>query len=186
VESRSDAAHAPSPFDAGTLNARLLGTRIVRRTSGSGTWYNEDGSRVNPVYRLDGETESDLLDAPEQREPGDAEVSAAMGELTRALGSYGQTRRTEVLSTGRLFYSFEDANGVLHQSLTNLATLDLARATHLGDLGGVTGYAIPCRNDGACNIGLDKDPDGRLGNSHIYKSINLYFVSEALPAVTAR
>ena len=109
-----------------------------------------------------------------------------------------------MLNTGRPFYSFEDANGVLHQSLTNLAALDLARASHLPDYGGVTGYAIPCRNDGACNIGLDKDPDGKLSNNHIYKSINLYFVSEddgaavwsalgklrdlypALPAVTAR
>jgi uncharacterized membrane protein len=178
VESRADASRAPSPFDAGTLNAMLLGKRIVRRTSGSGAWYYENGSRVNPVYRLDGAAESDLLDAPEQRDPNDAEVSGAMRALTRALGSYAQTRRTEVLNTGRLFYSFADANGVLHQSLTNLATLDLARATHLDDLGGVTGYAIPCRNDGACNIGLDKDPDGKLGNNHIYKSINLYFVSE--------
>jgi hypothetical protein len=68
----------------------------------------------------------------------------------------------------------------------------------------VTGYAIPCRNHGACNIGLDKDPNGRLGQNHIYSSINLYFVGEdagqalwdalrrlrvlypALPAVTAR
>jgi uncharacterized membrane protein len=204
AESRSDASRAPTPFDAGTLNAMLLGKKIVRRTSGGGAWYYENGSRVNPVYQLDGLMESDLLDAPEQRDPSDAEVAAAMGELTRALGGYAQTRRTEVLNTGRLFYSFEDANGVLHQSLTNLAALDLARASHLPDYDGVTGYAIPCRNDGACNIGLDKDPNGTLSNNHIYRSINFFFVSEddgqafwnalrtlrdlypALPAVTAR
>ena len=204
VESKADATRAPSPFEAGTLNAMLLGKRIVRRTGGSGAWYNEDGSRVNPVYRLDGETESDLFDPPEQRDPGDQEVAAATGELVRALGSFGQTRRTEVLSTGRFFYSFVDANGVVHQSLTNLATLDLRGATHLDDLGGVTGYAIPCRNNAPCTIGLDKSPDGTLGKNHLYTSINLYFVSEddgqalwnalrrlrelypALPAVTAK
>jgi uncharacterized membrane protein len=204
AESKPDASRAPAPFGSGTLTAMLLGKRVVRRVGGSGAWYYEDGLRVNPVYQLDGATESDLLDAPEQRDPGDAEVNAAMADLTRALGSYAATRRTEVLDTGRLFYSFEDANGVLHQSLVNLAALDLAGATHLDDLGGVTGYAIPCRNHGACNIGLDKDPNGRLGQNHIYSSINLYFVGEdagqalwdalrrlrvlypALPAVTAR
>jgi len=178
AESRSGEARAPSPFEPGTLNAMLLGKKIVRRVEGTGAWYYEDGSRVNPVYRLDGETESELFDAPEQKDPGDAEVAAAMQELTRALGSYEPTRRTEVLSTGRLFYSFQDANGVLHQSLTNLATLDLRSATHLGDLGGVTGYAIPCLNHAPCTIGLDKDPDGTLGKNHIYGSINFYFVGE--------
>ena len=178
LDSKPDAASAPAPFDPGTLNAMLLGKRIVRRASGTGAWYYEDGKRVNPVYQLDGLTESDLLDAPEQRATDDTEVVAALGELTRALGNYPQNRRTEALSNGRVFYSFEDAHGVLNQSLTNLAALDFSRATHLGDFGGVTGYAIPCRNDGACTIGLDKNPDGTLGNNHIYKSINLYFVGE--------
>jgi len=178
AESRPEAARAPKAFDPGTLNAVLLGKRIVRRTEGSGAWYYEDGSRVNPVYRLDGESGSDLLDAPEQRDPSDAEVAAAMEELTRALGSYAQNRRTEVLSTGRLFYSFEDAHGVLNQSLTNLAALDLASATHLPDYGGVTGFAIPCRGHRACTIGVDRGPDGKLGDNHIYSSINFFFVGE--------
>jgi hypothetical protein len=184
LDARPDAERAPAPFDAGTLNAVLLDKPIVRRVSGAGVWYYGDGSRVNPVYQLDGRTESDLFDAPAQRETSDSEVAAAQEDLVRALDSYQMNRVTLVTGTGRLYYSFVDAHGVLHSSLTNLAALDFPNAKGLGDLGGVTGYAIPCRNQGACTIGVDKDPDGKLGNNHIYSSINLYFAtSDDGPAV---
>jgi hypothetical protein len=177
LDSRGDVSSAPAPFAAGTLNATLLGKPIVRRSSGSVPWYYGDGSRVNPVYRLEGQVESDLLDAPVQREVTDADVAAAQAGLARALAGFPGNRRTEVLNTGRLFYSFEGENGVLHEALTNLAALDFSRARRLADAGGVSGFEIPCREEHACTIGLDKDPAGNLGNNHIYSSVILYFAN---------
>jgi uncharacterized membrane protein len=177
LNSSGDASGAPSPFEAGTLNAMLLGKRIVRRSSGR-AWYYEDGSRVNPVYRLEGQAQSDLLDAPVQREVSDADVAAAQASLNRALSGFSRNRRTEVLNTGRLFYSFEDEGGLLHQALTNLSTLEFAQARRLADVGGIAGFEIPCRDEHPCTIGLDKDKAGHLSNNHIYSSVILYFAND--------
>ena len=174
LDSGGDVSSAPSPFAAGTLNAMLLGKRVVRRADGS-AWYYDDGSRVNPVYRLEGQAQSDLLDAPVQREVRDADVAAAQASLVRALGGFSRNRRTEVLNTGRLFYSFEDESGLLHQALTNLAALDFSHARRLAGAGGISGFEIPCREGHACTIGLDKDRAGNLTNNHIYSSVILYF-----------
>ena len=174
----SEVDKTPKPFDAGTLNAELLGKGIVRRSSGNGDWYYEDGSRVNPVYQIDGETKSYLLDAPAQRATTDREVIAAQQALQRALESWSWNRRTEILPRGRLFYSYADQGEVLHEFLVNIETLDLARAGRYIPVNGRSGFKIPCKEDRACVIGLDKDRAGGLSNNHIQANFYVYFMGD--------
>lgn len=177
LDSSSDPSSPPSPLAAGTLNARLLGRQVTRRVTGTGAWYYTDGSRVNPVYQLDGKIESDLLDAPVQREVNDAAVGSALAILNNALSGFARNRPSEVLNMGRLYYGFEDGSGVLHRALTNLAALDFARGRRIGEGGGITGVEIPCRGDRACTIGFNEDRGGNRSSSHIYSSIIFYFAN---------
>lgn len=194
---------APKPFAPGTLNATLFARRVVRRASGDGRWFFENGTPVNPIYGLDGQTMSDLLDPPQQRVATDPAVTSLAQALTRAFGTTPWRQRSQITDVGRFYYAFEDEKGLLHEAWVNLSTLDFARVQHLTGQG-YTGLEIPCTGDRGCMVGDDRDSAGHPSNTHVYASINLYFGDDnngrqawsalqklrnlypGLPAVTAR
>jgi hypothetical protein len=165
----------PKPFEPGTLNASLIWKKIVRRSAGNPKWYYADGSRVNPVYQLDGQTNSYLFDAPEQRPVTEPEVVAAQQALRRALAMWSGSRHTEVFSQGRFIYSYAKNQQEVHKDLTTLGTLDFTKARRYNKGNGLACFEIPCRGGQACVIGLDEDSAGNLSNNHIYSSLYLYF-----------
>jgi hypothetical protein len=173
-----DSPGAPKPFEDGTLNAQLFGKRIVRQASGNADWYYEDGSRVNPAYRLGGQTKSYILDGPTQRATTDPEVIAADQALQRALDSWSWTRSTEILPQGRLFYSYTDQRAVLHQFYVNIATLDFARAQRINQKDELNGFEVPCREDKACGVSLDQDSAGHYSDIHIQANLDVYFLGD--------
>jgi uncharacterized membrane protein len=65
--SDAERAAAPQPLASGTLNAKLFGHTLVRRTNGNALWYTADGNLLQPGYALDRATSSPVLDAPTQR-----------------------------------------------------------------------------------------------------------------------
>lgn len=174
----------PKPFDPGTLNAKLLGNRIVRRSSNGADWYYEKGSRVNPVYELKGKTRSYLLDAPTQHAATDPEVAAAQQALQRALGSFPWTRESMILPEGRLFYGYyagKNNAGKDFESkvIVNVATLDFARAKRFPPTDGLSRFEIPCKGDEPCAVKLDKDDAGGLSNNRIAYSVTMYFIGDS-------
>jgi hypothetical protein len=172
--SGSGTAGAPRPFASGTLNATLFDKPIVRFAAGDGSWFYEDGSHVNAMFGLDGQTQSDLVDPPKQHASGDAEVSAAQSALAGALSEAPWAQQASVSDVGRLYYGFQDGSNVWHEAWVNLATLDFARARHLtGD--GYAGLELPCAEDRACMIGQEKDAAATASNQHLYVSLDIYF-----------
>ena len=143
---------SPKPFERGTLNASLLGKKIVRYSSSDSDWYYEDGSHVNPAWGLNGKTASWLMDAPDQHPTSDPEVVAAFGSLRQALASSQYNRRTEIEPTGRLSYSYIPYDGPSEYSTTvNLSALDYKNAQPVVTDGrGVTGFMIPCKQLQLC------------------------------------
>jgi hypothetical protein len=142
----------PKPFARGTLNASLLGKKIVRYSSSDSDWYYEDGSHVNPAWGLNGKTGSWLMDAPGQHPTSDPEVVAAFGSLRQALANSQYNRRTQIEPTGRLSYSYipYDASSE-YLTTVNLSALDYKNARPVATDGrGVTGFMIPCKELQLC------------------------------------
>jgi uncharacterized membrane protein len=166
----------PQPFATGTLTALLFGRPIVRRTSGDGVWFAANGERVYAIYELDGATASDLVDPPEQRRPGDAEVDAAQRTLNEWLAGFAANRSAVATSEGRLYYGYTSAAGVT-QHAVNVVTLDFAKGSQLGDLGGYTGYEIPCRSAWPCVIAWDDDGAGKQSSVSANHSFRIYFAN---------
>jgi uncharacterized membrane protein len=166
----------PKPFESGTLTALLFGRPIVRRASGDGVWFAANGERVYGIYELDGATASDLVDPPEQRQPGDAEVDAAQRALNESLAGFAANRPAVATSEGRLYYGYTSAVGVA-QHAVNVVTLDFAKGLQLGDLGGYTGYEIPCRSAWPCVLAWDDDGAGKLSSVSASHRFRIYFAN---------
>ena len=172
-----NAGKAPQPFADGTVNARLFGVQIVRRTDGDGEWFNADGKPVAPVFELRGATSSALLDAPTQRPADDAEVAAAVAQLNRGLAGIANNRGARVTSEGRLQYDYQRVGASdLTRVWVNLEALDFARGRRLaGD--GVMGFRIPCRDERACVVELEQDDAGKQSSPLLFQEVDIFFAS---------
>lgn len=171
----------PKPFDAGTLNANLLGDKIVRRSSGSADWYYDDGSRVEALYGLDGRTRSYILDAPTQRATTDPDVVAAQRALQRALNSFSWSRGITISPEGRLLYTYyagknDAGKDFATKVAVNISTLDFARAKRIPPSDGLSQFEIPCKGDEPCAIRLDEDSAGVVSNKHVSYSVTVFFI----------
>jgi hypothetical protein len=171
----------PESFDPGTLNAQLFGKKIVRRASGNTNWYYEDGSRLDPLYALDGQSQSYLLDAPTQRRKGDPAVDTALRALQQALTQY---QGATISDQGRLTYLYALStvtSGDHETHFVNIAMLDFARANRVGPFdGGRYGFDIPCKEDRACATGARQDAAGsrQVGEAYIANHLTVYFVGD--------
>jgi hypothetical protein len=161
----------PKPFETGTLNANLLGKKIVRRrTSENPNWYYEDGSRVNPVYDLEGKTTSYLMDAPTQRPVSDSEVATAFQSLRQALGNFPANRRTEILPIGRFSYSYHIAGqDTEYLETVSLSALDFPHGKRSSLSSGAMYFLIPCKGAQSCVANLYQ------GKVSILQDITIFF-----------
>jgi hypothetical protein len=172
----ADARTPPKPFESGTLNAVFLGDKIVRRSTGDGKWYYENGSPIPDLYQLEGHTSSYLMDAPVQRSISDPEVVRAKNAIQQGLGDWSRDGHIELLPVGRLYYSYiKDEQHDLHRQTVTLASLDFTRASQEHDASGNTVLRIPCKKSEPCNIAKDEDNAGHFSNEKIHSDFVLLF-----------
>jgi hypothetical protein len=60
----------------------------------------------------------------------------------------------------------------------NIEALDFARGRSLGDRGGYTGFAVPCRDDRACVIALDQDDAGHQSNTRLTNELDVFVAND--------